>query len=87
MGSQRVPEERAALRSSEDSQTFEHEKWLAEKEMHEREIKLKIREQDRLDRELDHKVTETTRSRFTQPLVLAVWRPRPRRRGTYGFGG
>ena len=50
-------------------------KWLAEKELREREIELKAREQDRLDKELDHKIAEAKgawRAQLAQPLVLAV---------------
>jgi hypothetical protein len=61
--------------SSEDAQTFEHERWLAEKELREREIELKTREQDRLDKELTHKISKGHGwgSWFAQPLVLAVF--------------
>jgi hypothetical protein len=56
---------------SEDDKTLAQGRWLAENDRQEREIELKTREQDRLDKELGFKFTQS--KWFTQPLALAVF--------------
>src|SRR5262249_44754297 len=51
---------------------FEREKWQADIRLREREIVIKEREQDIKDREVQAKIDEQNRSRWTNPLVLAV---------------
>jgi hypothetical protein len=51
---------------------FEREKWQADIRLREREIAIREREQDIKDRELQAKIDEQIRSRWTNPLVLAV---------------
>jgi hypothetical protein len=51
---------------------FDREKWQADIRLREREIAVKEREQDIKDREVQAKIDEQNRSRWTNPLVLAV---------------
>ncbi|MFO1060972.1 MAG: hypothetical protein U1E53_28870 [Dongiaceae bacterium] len=51
---------------------FEREKWLADYVLRKEEIALKAKEQHRLDEELRLNVEEKARSRWSNPLVLAI---------------
>jgi hypothetical protein len=51
---------------------FEREKWTAEAAIRQHELDIKEREQRRLDAESSAKLKEMRRSRWTNPLVLAV---------------
>jgi lysozyme len=51
---------------------FEREKWHAECEFRRQELQLRIKEQDRLRSELQFKIDEAKRSRWSSPLVLAI---------------
>src|ERR1019366_3296124 len=48
------------------------ERWIAEKEFRQQELDLKIREQDRLEKELQFRMAEASRSRWSNPLVIAI---------------
>jgi hypothetical protein len=60
---------------SEDSgdSPFNREKWRADVRLRERELAVKEREQEIKSREVDAKVEELRRSRWSNPLVLAVF--------------
>jgi hypothetical protein len=51
---------------------FDREKWRAETEMHARELALKEREQANKDADLALRRAEQARSRWTNPLVVAI---------------
>ena len=59
-------------RGQEHVISFDREKWLAQKECQERELALKERERKRLDEELRFKRDEARRSRWSNPLVIAI---------------
>ena len=50
----------------------ERERWIAENAFRDRELALKEREQERLDTELHLKRAEARRSRWSNPLVIAI---------------
>lgn len=54
------------------NEDFEREKWAAEVRLREREIAVKEREQDSRNQELQTKLEENKRAKWTNPLVLAV---------------
>jgi hypothetical protein len=51
---------------------FEGEKWEAEKAFRDREFQLKEKEQKTRDREVDAKLIEVNRSRWNNPIALAI---------------
>jgi hypothetical protein len=57
--------------ASDNADQFEREKWEAEKELRERELALKTREQDNRDQELYLKSQEQSLSRWNTPLIVA----------------
>jgi hypothetical protein len=57
--------------ASDNADQFEREKWEAEKELRERELALKTREQDNRDQELYLKSQEQRLSRWNTPLIVA----------------
>jgi|ERR1700704_1093511 hypothetical protein len=55
------------------SAEFERHKWDAEFRLREREVAVKEQDAARQDRELDARLQEQKRARWTNPLVLAVF--------------
>jgi hypothetical protein len=62
----------ARTEKSASNHKFDREKWETDIRLREREIAVKEREQDIKDREVQAKIDEQKRSRWTNPLVLAV---------------
>ena len=58
--------------ASNDANQFEKEKWESEKELRERELALKTREQGNRDQELYLKSQEQRLSRWNTPLIVAL---------------
>jgi hypothetical protein len=52
--------------------SFEREKWSAECEFRRQDLKLRQEEQSRFEKELRCKIAETARSRWSNPLVIAI---------------